>query len=295
MRIYALGGSGMLGRAFIKHMRAQGHVVIAPSHKDVDATDYVALLHSARQHQIDTLVNFVAICDMEKCELDPASAVRVNAIVSANAALVAETLQLSYMFISSACVFDGEKYAYEENDKVNPVSVYGKTKLMGEAIARTVPRHYIVRSEWCFGGGPLHDTKFLGKIYRQIASGSREVQAVTDKFSSLSYIVDLSRGIEKILDAQKYGTFHITCKGSASRYEVACEFIRLLGLTDTVKVIPVPSSAFKDSYFAPRPTSERLINSKIEGFEPREWRECLAEYSQEFIEDFAARQCTQEC
>jgi len=285
MKVYVLGGSGMLGTAFIKHMRRQGHMIIAPTHYELDATDYGALSHSVRFWKPEALVNFVAICDMEKCELDPANAVRVNAIVSANATLVANAQKIGYMFISSACVFDGEKYAYEENDAVNPVSVYGKTKLMGEAIARTVPQHYIVRSEWCFGGGPYGDTKFLGKIYRQIKSGATEVKAVTDKFSSLSYIVDLSRGIEKILEAKKYGTFHITCKGSASRYEVAREFIRLLGLSDTVKVFPVPSSDFKDSYFAPRPTSERLVNTPIAGFEAREWQECLAEYAAEFRKD----------
>jgi dTDP-4-dehydrorhamnose reductase len=285
MKVYVLGGSGMLGTAFIKHMRRQGHMIVAPTHTEVDATDYNALYHDVRFWKPEVIVNFIAICDMEKCELDPANAVKVNAITSANATLVANTLKIGYMFISSACVFDGEKYAYDENDPVNPVSVYGKTKLMGEAIARTVPQHYIVRSEWCFGGGPEHDTKFLGKIYRQIKSGATEVKAVTDKFSSLSYIVDLSRGIEKILEAQKHGTFHITCKGSASRHEVACEFIRLLSLQDRVKVTPVPSSAFKDSYFAPRPTSERLVNTPIPGFDAREWQECLAEYAVEFRKD----------
>jgi dTDP-4-dehydrorhamnose reductase len=284
MKVFVLGGSGMLGRAFTKHMEAAGHEYIAVSHMALDATNYDHLLACVKYWKPDVLVNFIAICDMEKCELDPAGAVRINAITSANATLVAATLGIEYVFISSACVFDGEKYAYTEQDAVNPVSVYGKTKLMGEAIARTIPRHYIVRSEWCFGGGPIGDTKFLGKIYRQIQAGSTEVKAVTDKFSSLSYIVDLSKGIEKILEAKKYGTFHVTCKGSASRYEVACEFIRLLGLQDTVTVTPVPSSEFKTSYFAPRPTSERLVNSDIPGFEPREWKECLAEYALEFME-----------
>lgn len=290
MRVYVLGGSGMLGRAFIKHMLAQGHEVIAPGvfGPRVDATDYNALRESVVTWLPEAIVNFVAICDMEKCELNPAEAVRINTLTSANAALVASMCNTEYMFISSACVFDGEKYSYRETDAVNPVSVYGKTKLMGEAIANTIPRHYIVRSEWCFGGGPEYDTKFLGKIYRQIKDGATEVKAVTDKFSSLSYIVDLSRGIEKILQTKECGTFHITCKGSASRYEVAREFVNLLGL-DSSMVKPVPSSEFKNSYFAPRPTSERLVNSRIEGFEPRDWKECLSEYAQEFREDLHGR------
>jgi dTDP-4-dehydrorhamnose reductase len=294
MKVFVLGGSGMLGAAFVKHMRAANHLVFAVSHTQLDATDYNALSMWIALYKPDVIVNFVAICDMEKCELNPAEAVRVNALVSANAALVASNFNIEYVFISSACVFDGEKYAYDTLDTPCPISIYGKTKLMGEAIAKTVPRHYIVRSEWCFGGGPLHDTKFLGKIYRQIASGATEISAVTDKFSSLSYIVDLVKGIELMIGRSPYGTYHITCKGSASRYEVACEFIRLIGVADSVTIHPVVSSEFTKDYFAPRPVSERLINTKIEGFEPRDWHECLAEYSQEFVVDLALRARTQE-
>lgn len=290
MRIFVLGASGMLGKLFCKHLQEQGHCYAMPPHRNdeglelLDATDFNHLLANVKNFGPDVIVNFVAICDMEKCESDPASAVRVNTQVSANATLIASMLDIEYMFISSACVFDGKKYSYDNKAETNPVSVYGKTKLMGEAVSRTIERHYVVRSEWCFGGGPEGDAKFLGKLYRQIKSGATEVRAVADKVGSLSYIADLCRGIEKILEEKKYGTYHITCKGSASRYEVACEFVRLLGLQGKVSVKAVPSSAFKDSYFAPRPESERLINTPIAGFEARDWKECLAEYALEFTE-----------
>lgn len=289
MRIYVLGGSGMLGRSFTEYMRSQDHIVIAPGTKclkRVDATDYDSLSDSLKFWKPDVIVNFVAICDMEKCESQPADAVKTNVSASANAALVASLLGIEYMYISSACVFDGEKYEYEKHDVVNPVSTYGKTKLMGEAIARTLPKHYVVRSEWCFGGGPIHDTKFIGKIYRQIKAGSREIRAVADKQGSLSYISDLNVGIQRILEAKAYGTHHITCLGSATRYEVAKEFVRLIGLSESVTVTAVQSSDFQKEYFAPRPTSERLVNTPIPDFTARDWHECLAEYSQQFAEDF---------
>ena len=288
MRIYTLGGHGMLGSTFYRYA-SMWHTVIVPRHKFVDATDYNSLFEDIKVHRPDVIVNFVAICDMERCESNPAEAIRVNVQASANSALIASQLGIEYMYISSACVFDGEKYEYEKTDAVNPVSIYGKTKLMGEAVTRTVPKNYIVRSEWCFGGGPIHDTKFIGKIYRQILAGATEIKAVSDKHGSLSYIDDLAVGIEKIIKFQEYGTYHITCLGTASRYEVAKEFVRLIGMEDKIAVTPVKSSEFTKEYFAPRPTSERLVNTPVPFFQPRPWQECLAEYARCFEEDLWTR------
>lgn len=271
----------MLGSAFLKH---SSHEVCAPgiTSPRVDIRDYNTIKADVERCRPDAILNFVAICDMEKCETDPAEAVRVNTQGSANSALVALCQDIDYAYVSSACVFDGEKYAYSVNDRVCPVSVYGKTKLMGEVVAQTVPKHFIVRSEWCFGGGPNHDAKFIGKIFRQIAEGKTEIIAVGDKVGSLSYTPDLCKGIDKVLENKQYGTYHICCEGTASRYEVACEFVRLLGLENKVQVQNAESSAFSKEYFAPRPKSERLINSVIPGFKARDWQVCLAEYAKEF-------------
>ena len=290
-RIYVLGSTGMLGRAFIKHFDKH-HDLSLPGvdYPRVDVTDYYALVRDIRGFKADVIVNFAAVCDMEKCEEDPGLAIKVHALGSANLALIADSLNAEYMYISSACAFDGEKSAYWAHDKVNPISVYGKTKVFGEEIAHSIPRHYVVRTEWCFGGGPKHDTKFVGKLARQIASGNTEINAVRDKYGSLSYLPDFCKGVEKVLASREFGTYHITCEGSASRYEVAQEFVRLLGVD--VKVNPVDSSAFYGDYFAPRPVSERLVNSVIPGFTPRTWQECLAEYSKEFLEDSWMRKTT---
>ena len=291
MNIYVLGGSGMLGRAFIKHFDKH-HDLSLPGvdYPRVDVTDYYALSRDIKGFQTDVIVNFAAVCDMEKCEKDPGLAVKVHALGSANLALIADSLNAEYMYISSACAFRGENSEYRDTDETSPISVYGKTKVFGEEIARSILRHYVVRTEWCFGGGPKHDTKFVGKLYRQITSGKTEINAVQDKYGSLSYLPDLCKGIEKVLVHREFGTYHITCEGSASRYEVAQEFVRLLGVD--VKVNPVDSSSFYGDYFAPRPVSERLVNSVIPGFTPRTWQECLAEYSKEFLEDSWMRKTT---
>jgi len=284
VKIYVLGSTGMLGRAFIKHFGKCNDLVLpGVDTPRVSVTDYTALFNDIGGFKPDTVVNFAAICDMEKCERDPEMAVKVHALGSANVALIADRLEANYMYISSACAFSGHAYEYPDYATPSPISVYGKTKVFGEEIARSVPKHYVVRTEWCFGGGPKYDTKFLGKIYRQIASGKTEISAVQDKYGSLSYLPDFCKGVEKVLETGEHGTYHIACEGSATRYEVAKEFVRLLGVD--VKVNPAHSSEFSGEYFAPRPMSERLVNSTIPGFTPRSWQECLSDYSKEFLED----------
>jgi dTDP-4-dehydrorhamnose reductase len=73
----------------------------------------------------------------------------------------------------------------------------------------------------------------------------------------------------------------MVCGGVTSRLEVAQEVIRILGLEATVTINEVTSDYFKEEYFALRPASERLVNSKLElrGLNRmRDWRTALREY-----------------
>jgi dTDP-4-dehydrorhamnose reductase len=283
MKIYVLGGSGMVGTAVLKHFAA--HDVVAPgvTSPRIDVTDYNALKESISAVKPDFIIDLVALCDMEACEKKPIVALNTHALGTANVALIASDLHIALLYLSSACAFSGTYPYYRDTDPVHPISTYGKTKVMGEQITRSIPKHYVVRTEWCFGGGPTKDTKFIGKIFRQIKSGQTAIWAVGDKFGSLSYLPDLCKAIEKILQSGKYGTYHVACTGSASRYDIAQEFIRLLGRDMAVNC--VPSSFFEKEYDAPRPVSEVLINSEIKGFSARPWKECLAEYAKEFMEE----------
>ena len=279
MRIYVLGGSGMVGSAILKHFA--DHTVAAPGviSPRVDVVDYYALRGNIKAFNPDFIINLVALCDMEACEQMPVKALETHTLGTANVALVASDLNIPMLYMSSACVFAGTQPSYFDTDPTHPISTYGKTKLMGEQITRSIPKHFVVRTEWCFGGKES-DTKFIGKLYNQIRAGKTELFAVGDKFGSLSYLPDLCIAIDRILQSGKYGTYHVACEGSATRYEIAKEFVRLLG--KDISVTKVSSDFFGKEYHATRPDSEVLVNSTIPGFKARHWKECLAEYSKEF-------------
>jgi dTDP-4-dehydrorhamnose reductase len=105
---------------------------------------------------------------------------------------------------------------------------------------------------------------------------------VNDKAGTPTYTWDFAGGILKLLESDLYGVYNQVCEGSATRYDVAVEFVRHLGLASEVKVNEVESSFFCKEYFAPRPASEKLVNMKLaaRGLNVmRDWRDCLREYS----------------
>jgi dTDP-4-dehydrorhamnose reductase len=137
------------------------------------------------------------------------------------------------------------------------------------------------------GSGPK-DKKFIQKIWKQIKAGATELNVVTDKGGSPTYVTDFSMQIETLLRNRCWGTFNTVCKGFATRYDVAMEFVKLLGLP--IKVNVVPSTFWKKQFFAPRPASEKLLTLKLDATGlnvMRPWKEALSEYVKEYADYFS--------
>ncbi len=295
MRIYVLGCGGMLGDAVYKHFTFGGHEVLATDikltspwvhHRDV--LFYSGMAQDASLFHPDAIINLAAMTDLEECEVNEERAVLTNTCGSANCALLASTLDVPYVYISTAGIFDGEQEYYDEHSVPNPQCVYAKTKYYGELIAQTVPKHVVLRCGWQMGSGPK-DKKFIQKIWQQIKAGAVELNVVTDKQGTPTYVRDFTEQIDSLLANRAYGLYNAVCGGEASRFDVAVEFVRLLGLQDSVHINIVPSSFWAKEFSAPRPASEKLLTSRLDylGLNVmRPWREALAEYVTEYKEYF---------
>ena len=298
MKIYIAGCGGMLGDAVYKHF-SKKHQVLATDIRGVDTWwNYNDVRNYHTQHftisdfQPQVILNLAAETDLEYCEYHGNETLATNAGGSANLAAIATKFNMMYAYISTAGIFDGKKgnffgkkESYNEFDEPNPLSLYGKAKYYGELIAQTVPKHLVVRPGWMMGGGPTKDKKFINKLYKQLVAGATEINAVVDKAGTPTYTNDLAKTLEALIEAKQYGLFNCTCKGETNRYEVAVEFIRLMGLEDRIKVNLVDYEFFKKDYFAARPASEVLDCSRLESCghsRMRGWKESLAEYVKEF-------------
>jgi dTDP-4-dehydrorhamnose reductase len=287
-RMYIAGCGGMLGDAVYRHFAPIADV--RATDIDVnerwlgygDVRDHAEMARQIADVRPHVIINLAAMTDLEECERDVECAWATNALGAENLGLLATKHDATYVYVSTAGVFGGENDVYTDDDTPNPLGSYAKSKYYGECYVRqSVPKHFVVRAGWMMGGGPRKDKKFVNKIYQQLVVGKRTLHVVGDKLGSPTYTVDFALGIHGLLESELYGLYNQACGGGGSRYDVAVELVRLLGLERIVTVEKVSSEFFAREYFAMRPASEQLVNPKLDACHlnvMRDWRVCLAEY-----------------
>jgi dTDP-4-dehydrorhamnose reductase len=298
-KILITGCGGMLGKAVYANAIAKyGKENVLATDIDLneewlselDVRDIHAYEKAFLSWKPTIVLHLAALTDLEYCEQNINDSWATNALGAENAAILARKHDALLVYISTAGIFGGEKDEYADFDTPNPLSYYAKSKYHGEVfVEKHLSRYFIFRAGWMMGGGVVKDKKFVNKVYKQIKAGSKELFVVDDKLGTPTYTNDFAASIFKVIDSGYYGLYNQVCEGSCSRYDVALEFVKLLGLEKTVKVTKVTSDYFKTEYFAPRPASEKLLNVKLtmRGINyMRDWREALADYSEEFKKDY---------
>lgn len=282
--ILLTGGSGSLGTSILEvfHENNESNsIVLAPSSSELDVTNLdsiKAYLASAGQSVV-SIIHAAATTDWEKADSDPDQAFRVNALGTMNMAKASLEHGAKFVYISTDAVFPGlnKDGGYTENDTpLNPVSIYGITKLAGEYIAASIiPNLIIARLGWLFGPNPSKDIKFVGKILGQLANGTHDILAVSDKVGSPTYTLDAATRILELTSSDFRGVIHIVNAGIASRHEVA-EEVNSTWKTNA-NVSPVPSSRF------PSPVRRPDFSGLSTVYKPlRPWKDALIDYRSKY-------------
>jgi len=288
MKALVTGASGMLGSALCPLLLKNGYEVYPTdisSNGEVmgmDIRDLAQVKEVVGRERPCIIFHLAAETDVDKCEVDMDHAFRVNTFGTENMALISQQYNIPLIYISTCGVFDGRKSVpYNEFDLPNPVSVYSKSKLEGELIvAKLLNRYFIFRAGWMIGGGKK-DKKFVAKIV-ELLKTKDTLTVVNDKIGNPTFTQDFSECIIKIVKSGRYGLYHITNKGSVSRYEIACKIVEFLG-KNKVTVKAITSASYPLA--APRPDSEAVDNYKLKlmGIEMRSWEEALKDYLSEIV------------
>jgi dTDP-4-dehydrorhamnose reductase len=291
-RVYIAGCGGMLGRAVYEYFNERTTVKATDIDLNIgwlsyaDVRDYESVNKSISDFKPDFIINLAALTDLEYCERNREDAWLTNALGAENLALIANRFNVPLVYISTAGIVEGSQDIYHDFGPHSPLSVYGESKYEGEMTVRTtVKRHFVFRAGWMMGGGPGVDKKFINKIFKQIKAGATSLHVVDDKLGAPTYTKSFARGIYAVAETDLYGVYNQVCAGGGSRYDVAEEFVRLLGLEQRIKLVKVGSEWFGNEYFAPRPRSERLDNLKLRARKldlMPHWKDALAEYAEEF-------------
>ena len=287
-RVYMAGCGGMLGQAF--HEEFDPLVKTRCTDIDVneewlthlDFRDLEAYREDVLAFSPDCLFHIGALTDLEYCETHRDEAYAANAMAVENAVYIANELEIPLLYIGTAGIFDGRQESYDDWAQANPLGAYARAKWAGEEFVKQSARPYLIcRAGWMMGGGPRKDKKFIQKLMRQLRDGSTELCVVDDKLGTPTCTRDFAHNVRLLLERRLWGLYNMACQGATSRLEVARQLVDELGLHDSVTVRPVDSGFFADTYFAPRPDCERLVNRKLglRGLDVmRPWQEALADY-----------------
>ena len=274
MRVAITGAAGLFGHGLVAAFSTR-HEVFPLTRAEADITNAEAMRAALDRIRPDAVVHSAGIPDIDICEADPHKGFMVNYQGACNVAEAARRVGAGLAHISTDAVFDGKKQTpYVEPDPTGPITVYGRSKLQAEQAVKTLVRHWIFRVSVLFGPGK---TNFVEKGLRTIAAGG-EYKVASDQLGTATHTVDAGLKIMEVVEAGRYGLYHLANQGACTRLELARAAVELAGL-DPAKVIGVPDAQMQRR--APRLKYAVLEMAALSdaGFTlPRPWREALAEY-----------------
>ncbi|MEI7690488.1 MAG: dTDP-4-dehydrorhamnose reductase [bacterium] len=259
-KILITGGNGQLGLA-LKDVLAKEEILLTDTdNMDITSPDQIEKIFS--DFKPTHLVHGAAMTNVDGCEENPDIAQKVNAEGTKNLAEACNKHKCQMIYVSTDYVFDGTKQEpYTEENKTNPQSVYGKTKLDGEKYTLELPDSYVVRTSWVYGEG-----KNFVRTMLTLSEKMDEIRVVNDQFGRPTYAPDLAQAIYDIIQKQpESGIYNVTGDGSIISWaDFAKEIFKIAGKKTKVVGISTDEylSQYPDKKIAPRPSYSFLGLSK---------------------------------
>lgn len=271
MKILVTGAGGQLGQDVVATL-AVDFDVQALDHARLDVSDRRLVMATVADVRPDWIVNCAAFNDVDGAETDPAAAHAVNADGPGHLAEAAAQQGAAIIHVSTDYVFDGRKGApYDEDDRPNPLSVYGRSKRAGEErVLASGASACVLRTAWLYG---RHGRNFVRAILAAAERGG-PLRVVADQVGSPTVTTDLADAIDLLIRRPWRGLVHVVNQGAVSRYDFARAIVG-----GRVEVIPITSAQTQRP--APRPANSSLTSVRLAsaGLAPRRpWQEALAQF-----------------
>lgn len=268
MRVLVTGRSGQVATCLAERAAVHGYHTVLVGRPEFDLTDACTISAAFDRWKPDIVVSAAAYTAVDRAEHEQELAFLVNSIGPAFIAAEAEARSLPIIHISTDYVFDGElQRAYVETDPTGPTTVYGQSKLGGEAAVCTHSTNCaVLRTAWVFS--PF-GRNFVNTML-QLGKQRSEVSVVQDQFGNPTGAHAIADGILAVAKnlltdsrPQLRGIFHMVCSGSATWCEFAEAIFQLSAQRGgpAAKVVGIMSDAYPTP--ARRPANSRLDSTLI--------------------------------
>lgn len=288
--ILITGADGQLGTELQRCSWPQGWTVVAVGRDELDLGDTAAIAAKMAERDWAAVINGGAYTAVDKAENDVVTAWSVNAMAPAAFGEACAKSGIPLIQVSTDYVFDGDKTeAWEVDDAVAPLGVYGASKLGGELAVRTSgARHVIVRTAWVVSA---HGHNFIKTMLR-VSESCDTLTVVDDQQGSPTSAADLAQALLAITvrlvedQAAPSGTFHFSNAGAVTWAGFATEIFRQSRERGgpAANITPITTADYPTP--ARRPANSLLSHDAIRvayGITPRPWPEALSDILDELI------------
>ena len=293
MKIVLCGSQGQLGWD-CKRVFEKDYDVVALGRNELDITDPDNVNTVISDVRPAWVINCAAYTQVDQCETETDLAFAVNGEGPGYLAEACRASAAKLLHVSTDYVFDGIKEVplhYTEVDTVNPISIYGQSKLEGEQrIAAVSDDHVIVRTSWLYGIGGNNFLKTMLKL--SLNSPEKRLKVVNDQFGSPTWTLRLALQLERLIRMDGQGLYHATSEGYCSWFELAQHFLKLMevpfnGEPCTSDEYPTP---------AKRPANSILENARLKQSDDNRmtgWRHGLEQfvsrYQQQLMDEMTGK------
>ena len=272
MLVLVFGKNGNLSKALVRSLSITQTPYTSLGKDDLDFRSFEEIPQHLDRINPDVIINAAAFTQVDLAESNELEAFKINAEAPKWIANWCAQNNKVLIHYSTDYVFDGTKNgAWTEEDKTNPINVYGRSKLMGEQNITTSGCKYIIlRTSWIFA--PAGTNFFITMLKH--GANKTEMNIVNDQFGNPSYAHSIADAtiqvIQKAVSLDKFpsGIYNLSNSGATTWFDFA-EAIFKMARTKNIdlavqKINPITS----DQYKAPamRPKNSQLSTNKIKKY-----------------------------
>ncbi|MFN0730006.1 SDR family oxidoreductase [Polaribacter gochangensis] len=251
---------------------------------NIDITNKQLLVEKTKQINPKFIINTAAMTNVDACENDKIGCYDLNVSVVQYLAAICSEINAHLIHISTDFIFDGKKGNYTEDAVPNPLSYYGETKLLSEAVLQKSTINYtILRTILVYGLVNDMSRSNIVLWVKESLEKKKEITIVNDQFRTPTYVEDLALACKISIDKKATGIFNISSNQLLSVYEIAQEIAEVFQLDKTL-IKPISTGTLNQTAARPPKTGFDLTKTNRElKFFPKSFKEDLQRFKDKII------------
>lgn len=287
MKVLITGANGFLGQHLSLYMHKKKYDVSAISRGEkriplpelpfysIDLTDKMQVFAIIDTIKPETIIHTAAMSKPDECHIDREACLQNNVVATQNLVDAAKRVSARFVYFSTDFIF-GEGGPHAENAPPNPLNFYGESKLMAEQIVqKSGLETNIVRPVFIYGAHWEGMRPSFIQWVKQHLEANKPIKAVTDQKRTPTYVGDICKGIDLLLQTNYSDTFHFAGEDIISPYEMAITVAKVLGLREDL-IEPVTADTFPEIVIRAKDSGLKIENAKILlGYQPLSFEEAV--------------------